>query len=238
MRRRGATAGTIGRTARPTGAPPRRRALRMAVAPRVGRRLAPGYSRFVSAMKVMLPAVAVALVALVVMWPHLNPKDQRFAIGFATVETSGADDPSMVNARYLGTTKSRQPFSITADLARNVDHDTSRVELEMPKADITLDDGSWLVLTAETGVYNHADRHLTLVGAVNLFHDSGYEFRTSEVAFDLAEGVAVGTVPVSGQGPFGDLKAEGFRLIDRARTISFAGKARLVLYPGLGEDAP
>ncbi len=231
-----ATAGTVNRPPRAAAATPRR-AFRMA-GPRAGRRLAPGYSRFVSAMKVVLPAVAVALVALVVMWPHLDPKEQRFAIGFATVRTSGPEDPSMVNARYLGTTKSRQPFSITADLARNMGDDASRVELEMPKADVTLKDGSWLVLTSETGVYSHADRHLTLVGAVNLFHDSGYEFRTSEVAFDLAEGIAVGTVPVTGQGPFGDLKAQGFRLVDKARTIWFAGKARLVLYPGLSGDTP
>ncbi len=198
------------------------------------RRYTHGYSRFVQMMKYLLPAVAMVLVALVAVWPHLTTKDNSFRIGFSALKARETGDPSMVNARYVGSDKNDQLFSITADLVRNAMMDAATVELVMPKADITLEDGSWLVMTAETGVFRRAAKTLELAGTVNLFHDSGYEFRTEKVTIDLDNGSALGTEPVEGQGPFGDLSGEGFVLRDKGKTIIFTGKARLFIYPGIG----
>jgi lipopolysaccharide export system protein LptC len=204
--------------------------------PRV-RRHTVGYSRFVVLMKLLLPTVAVLLVGLIAVWPYLQTSDVRFRIGFAALKAREARDPAMVNPRYVGTDKSRQPFSVTADLAKNLMSGNADVELEMPKADITLEDGTWLVLTAETGVYSRSSGTLDLVGAVNLFHDSGYEIRTDRALIVLSKGIAVGTVPVVGQGPFGSLSAEGFRLEDKGKLITFTGKAKLVFFPDSGQAA-
>ncbi|OHC75172.1 MAG: hypothetical protein A3G18_06125 [Rhodospirillales bacterium RIFCSPLOWO2_12_FULL_58_28] len=209
--------------------------IKSAVNGKLRRRYSHGYSRFVSAMKFILPAVAFLLIVLVVAWPYLKAQHSRFRLGFTDIKLEDGDDPAMLNPRYLGTDKSSQPYSITADLAKNLLKESASVELEMPKADITLEDGSWLVLTAETGVYGRGEKTLILVGAVNLFHDSGYEFRTDEAQIDLNEGIAYGKSPVEGQGPFGDLQGEGFRLARGGKTIYFTGKSRLVIYPGIGK---
>lgn len=190
------------------------------------------YSRFVSMMKFLLPMVAFLLVVVVIAWPHLNTGNLRFKIGFAALQVSGSKEPNMINPRYVGTDKDDQPFSITADLARNLAGNDSRIELEMPKADITTKEGSWLVLTAEAGVFARTENKLNLSGKVNLFHDSGYEFHTDRAAIDLETGAASGDDPVDGQGPFGHVTADGFRLVDRGRVIHFQGKSKLTLYPG------
>ena len=189
-------------------------------------------------MKVLLPVVAGVLVLLVAIWPYLQTQDSRFRIGFSALKARETVNPSMVNARFVGTDEGNQPFSITADIAKNLLKNTSDVELEMPKADITLKDGSWLVVTAETGLYGRETQTLDLIGAVNLFHDSGYEIRTAKADVDLARGVAEGDAPVEGHGPFGELKAEGFRLEDKGRVIIFTGRSRLVIYPVLGMRLP
>lgn len=191
-----------------------------------------GYSRFVTFMKVLLPMIALVLIALVVIWPQLDLGNRRFGLRFAKLEATEADVPAMVNARFVGADRKDQPFTITADLARNLLSGKDAVELEMPKADITAADGSWIVLTANEGVYDQQGKHLNLEGSVNLFHDSGYEFITKAADVDLATGSAVSHQPVRGQGPFGQLKAEGFRLEDKGRTIFFTGKAKLTIYPG------
>ena len=136
----------------------------------------------------------------------------------------------MVNARFMGSDKKNQPFSITADLAKNLLLGKTNIELEMPKADITVRDGTWLVLTADTGVYNQSGKTLSLEGKVNLFHDSGYEFNTAAADIDLNGGVAKGTVPVSGQGPFGHLEAEGFIIENKGSSIYFIGRSKLILH--------
>lgn len=211
-------------------------------APRVARRLGVGYSRFVGAMKVLLPVGALALVGLVAVWPYIQPSDSRFRIGFSTLMSSEAESPNIINPRLVGTDSSDQPFSITADLAKNFQlrkdfwQTGAPVELEMPKADVTLEDGSWLVLTANSGLLTPRNKTLDLLGEVNLFHDSGYELRTEKATVDLRAGAATSDQPVEGQGPFGTLKAEGMRLTDKGKTIIFTGKARLTLFPNIGKQ--
>lgn len=194
-------------------------------------------------MKVVLPIAAVIVVGLVILWPHLSTDDLKFRLGFAAIKLGVSDEPSMVNPRYVGADKDNQPYSVTADLARKLSGGLSLkgadvLELEMPKADLMLKDGSWVVLTAENGIFERAKQTLDLTGAVNLYHDSGYEFRTDLAEIDLTAGTASGTAPIEGQGPFGLLKAEGFKLANRGRTIFFTGKSRLTLYPGVGKTRP
>ena len=148
------------------------------------------YSGFVQIAKIMLPVTAVGLIALVILWPHLRTEDLRFRIGFAAIQSNVDGDPNLLNPRYVGTDEDNQPFAVTADIAKKLDGEGMdvRIGLELPKADITLKDGTWLVLTAENGIYARSDKTLDLAGSVNLFHDSGYEFRTEKATVDLSQG--------------------------------------------------
>ncbi len=196
-----------------------------------------GYSRYVSFMKFLLPAIALGLIVLIFLWPQINVTDHRFTINFKNVRTTNPEDPSMINARFVGTDKKDQPFSITADLAKNVILGSSTVELEMPKADIGVKDGTWLAVTANNGLYDQKRKTLDLLGAVNLFHDSGYEFNTEKATIDLGNGVATSKVKTTGQGPFGNLTAEGFRIENKGNRFFFTGKSKLVIQPKAEQNA-
>lgn len=200
-----------------------------------GLRAGGGYSRFVVWMKVLLPFFALALIVLIVIWPRLKG-DDTFRIGFSSLSLTGEAGPGMDNARYVGTDENRQPYSVTADLARLATPGGSLVDLELPKADLTLEDGTWLVLTANTGRYMRDTAILDLVGGVNLFHDTGYEITTSALTVNLKASTAEGHVPLSGHGPFGELKAQGIKLIDKGAVIYFTGPAQLVLYASQGAN--
>jgi len=201
------------------------------------RRSSGGYSRFVSFMKFLLPATALLLIVLVVVWPQLDFKNQRFGLRFAKLQATEGDVPAMVNARFVGSDRKEQRYTITADLARNLLFGGKSVELEMPKADITARDGSWIVLTANSGVYDQDSKKLGLEGSVKLFHDAGYEFNTKAAQIDLGLGNAESNFPVRGQGPFGQLEAQGFRLENKGQTIYFTGKSKLVIFPKLAQEA-
>ena len=193
------------------------------------------YSRFVTLMKFLLPGMALILIILVVVWPYMKLKDSRFNIGFTALKVGNVENPAMINPRFSGSDEDRQTFSITADIARNLLSTERSVELEMPKADIALEDGSWLVVAAKSGVYVRQSETLTLSESVNLFHDSGYEFRTESADIMLTKGRASGNSPIEGQGPFGHLEAQGFRLFNEGKTIYFTGKSKLTVYPGTGK---
>ena len=137
----------------------------------------------------------------------------------------------MLNARFDGLDEKNRPYTVTADMATQSDSDEDLIELELPKADITLEDGAWLALTARSGKYRQKSQILDLIGSVSLFHDQGFELRTEAARVDLARGVAEGNQPVQGQGSTGFIEAQGFRVLDRGARIIFTGKARLIVNP-------
>ena len=201
----------------------------------VGLKRPAGYSRYVSFMKFLLPTMALGLLTLIFLWPQITVDDNRFSISFKSIQATNTDNPNMENARFVSADNKNQPFSITADLAKNIVLGSSAVELEMPKADIGIKDGTWLVVTASTGLYDQKGKTLELVGAVNLFHDSGYEFNTEKANIDLGKGIATSNVKISGQGPFGNLTAEGFRIENKGNRFIFTGKSKLIIYPNAGK---
>lgn len=207
----------------------KRRATAAAVDPgrRVGR-----YSRFVNLMKVALPALALLLTVTVVAWPRLqNTASDLFAVSFSELGGRSVESQRLVNARYHGTDGENRPFMVTADLAEETEPGSRIVRLTRPKADMTLSDGAWMMMGADSGLYHQEGGELELLGGVDLFHDQGYEMHTPSVTLDMRAGTAVGREAVTAQGPLGSLAAEGFTYDRAAGRVEFTGKARMLIRP-------
>ena len=188
-------------------------------------------SRIIAALKYGLPSIAVVMLFAVVIWPQLQPRVDRFRMGLAALQEGRGDEPTAVNARYEGVDRKGRPFLITADEVVNLRADSDKVELHAPHADLTLNKGGWLSLTAARGIYNKKAEILDLSEDVTLFQDGGHQFATSMATIDLINGNASGTEPVEGHGPFGDMQAEGFRVIDEGLTVFLDGRARMTIFP-------
>lgn len=204
---------------------------------REGRRLPlyrSGYSRFVLLAKYVLPVVAGVVMLLVVVWPELKSKPEKFAIGLSDVKIETAGGQRVINARFTGVDSENRPFSITAESVVQTGSDDNGVELAQPKADVTLAGDSWVAIAAPKGIFRRDEEILDLSGGVDLFHDDGYEFRTAEARLNFSTSAASGESPIRGQGPFGTIEAEGFRVAGTGDSIFFTGKSRLLVYP----DAP
>lgn len=230
----GTAAGAEHRPAPPPGGG--RRRVRPRQPPRLSVRN--GYSLFVGTMKVVLPALAVAMILLVVVWPQIAPEHNGFRVGVSELAPEQAENLNMINARFRGRDDRNRPFSIVADTATQAESGADEVDLERPKADITLTSGAWVALTADRGTYWRESEKLHLSGNVSLFHDRGFEMHTSAADVDLAAGRARSDRPVQGQGPTGHVQAQGFRLEDRGRTIVFTGKSKLTVYESGLEGMP
>jgi lipopolysaccharide export system protein LptC len=186
------------------------------------------YSRFVAWMKVALPCAAVTLLLLVVVWPRIQSTVERLQ-KMPRIDLNLARDLRMVNLHYSGTDRHDRPFTVIAEAARQRPGVDDLVELEVPKADMTTQSGTWLALTAYSGIYRPQSQLLDLFGDVELFQDKGNQFRTDSAHIDMSKGSADGSDPIEGHGPFGTIEAEGFRIENQGEVIVFTGKARLFL---------
>ena len=104
-----------------------------------------------------------------------------------------------------------------------------RVNLTTPKGDITLSNGTWLMVQSKDGVFLQHSGQLDLSHEVTLYRDDGTTLVTASASIDLKNGAAASSDPTHAEGPFGTLDAQGFTVTDKGAAVQFAGPAQLVL---------
>jgi lipopolysaccharide export system protein LptC len=182
-------------------------------------------------MKVVLPLVAAALVALVAVWPQFGELREGFRIELAKLNLPTAGQ-RVTNARYSGADSRGRPFTVIAEAAVQEEGQPGLIKLERPKADITLQGDVWVAASAVDGSFNRHEQVLELGGGVSIFHDGGFEMHSPTATIDLRQGIAEGHDRVEGHGPTGTLTATGFRVLDSGARVLFTGPAKMVVRPG------
>jgi lipopolysaccharide export system protein LptC len=208
------------------------------------------------ALKIVLPLIAVSCVAYIVIWsrqvPRVIPSDV-----VANVDQQKTSDVTVKKVQYNGVDANNRPFSITAASAMQPQKPVPTgaesqaaapptgaaaergdvVNLKQLIADMTMNDGAWVAVSADDGVYHRDAGTVDLSGNVTLFHDTGLMFETDAATIDLKNDTASGNQPIEGQNPDGQLAAQGFEVRDDGRTIIFTGRAYLKLLPKKGSGS-
>lgn len=176
--------------------------------------------------KLALPAVALALLGSLAVWPELQREVGRAReAADAAAQIQGA---TMTGARYRSIDERGRPYTLTAATARQMGPD--QVDLTDPKGDMTLQNGTWVMLQARQGVYRQHENSLDLSQDVTLYRDDGTTMKTQSATIDLKSGAAAGSEAVQAAGPFGRLHAAGgFTATDKGEQIYFAGQSHLLL---------
>ena len=190
------------------------------------------YSGFVGLMRYLLPAMAAALLGLVVAWPLVSDGQEGFRVPLT--EDAAADGRlTMINASYQGTDSKNRPFAVRGAEAHQPEGDSPIVHLSGIEADIFGDpaQSGTLSLTADEGLYQRDSEHLDVAGDVKVRSDGGHELHTSKAHINLPAGIAKGDEPVKGKGPLGLLDAGNFTLLDRGEIMVFGGRVRVTLFP-------
>lgn len=228
------------RSPRPRAAPAPGRAERASPGDAAGR-LEDRHTRRVALLKRVLPASGVALLLLIAVWPRLAPLWQQLRFAIPAIDLRDARELRMINPRYAGIDRNGHPFVVIAAVGRQVPDRQDLMSLKAPRADIKMHNGTDVVVTADTGVYQQQVQLLDLFGHVTVARQDGNRFVTDRARADVAHDTAEGNDPVSGHGPSGDIKAQGFRILDKGDTILFTGRSDLLLRsarPGKVKSTP
>lgn len=176
--------------------------------------------------KWMLPFAAMTLLASIALWPEIQDATTKARLSMNHV-SGELDGGKLIDARYNGIDEKGRPYTVTAATAWQID--SERVGLTLPKGDITLENGTWLMLTAKEGTYIQHLNQLDLVKDVTLYRDDGTTMHTASASLDLKAGAAAGSEATHVEGPFGVLDAQGFVVMDKGTAIDFPGPAHVVL---------
>ena len=188
------------------------------------------YTRFVRTARVLLPALGLALVAVVVVGSLLHRTDDgHFALSLAGSVDIGSGRQQMSKPQYFGTTQQNEPYAISAERAEETTRGSNIIQLDKPKADIHRHDNSWISAQAGYGLWSENAGGLDLSQAVDVYQDGGFEFHTATATLNTKKGTAVGHEPVNGHGPLGIISGQGFRMEQDSGRILVTGPAHMVI---------
>lgn len=196
------------------------------------RRFASRYSRFVDLMKFLLPATALVLGALVVLWPQLMGGYGGLIVPMLVRDAVMVGDAmTMRQPRYSGQTRSAEPYEVVADTAVIDPAQPNRIHLNDLAAGLARQNAADIRLTAASGVYYRAIDKLALKGDIELTTSDGYRFQTERAQVSLARGRVYGDRRVRGSGPAGTLEADRFDIREGGAVLRFEGRVKVTVEP-------
>lgn len=200
------------------------------------RRRASGHSRLVNLLRVVLPALAIGLLALMALWPRIAGDVAQVPALEDGSDAPGIERPHMLNPRYFGTDSRNRPFSVRAERATYLDDEEEVVALEAPLARMDLGGERQVRLQAERGLFNRTTEVVELYDGVELRDSQGHEVETSRATIRLRAGTASGDAPVTGRGPFGQVEGIGFEWRSDEGVLTLRGPASMSLKPPEGGE--
>jgi lipopolysaccharide export system protein LptC len=157
------------------------------------------------------------------LWPEYNRVAEKAKIAMHGL-SAAIDGARVRNAHYNGVDERGRPYTVTAATA--IQRDAERVDLTVPNADMTLENGTWINVKSKLGVYMRKAQQLDLSENVVLYRDDGTTMTTATATVEMQAGAASGASATHVEGPFGTLDATGFTTVDKGAAIQFWGPAR------------
>lgn len=185
-------------------------------------------SSYIRWIKLVLPMIALSLVALVFVWGSLGDEKLVPVVEEAEApKTIGKNE--LLNPRFESMDQKKQPYTITAKRALQGESNENLVMLDEPVADMMLNSGNWVAVEAQQGALRQDNLRLLLQGDVKIFHDDGYSMEMAALNLDLENSTAWSETTIYGQGPAGILHAKGLQADTKKGLLIFNGPAKLIL---------
>ncbi len=193
------------------------------------------HDRVVGVLKWLLPLLAVAVLATIVVVPLSKAREFSFLLAKDNV-AQARERLRLDSAVYRGETTRGEAFTIVAMNAVQRSSAVPVVELTSLSARIALKDGPATVV-APSGRYFLDEDRLQVAGPVKLESTAGYSVDSASVDIDLASRKVTSKAPVTGTLPLGTFRAGRFAGDIQGQRLVLDGGVHLHSYGRRGKAA-
>lgn len=164
------------------------------------------YSRFIALAKVVLPLVALGILATLFLFS--KSIDPQTTIPFSDVDVSEIVRDQRIGApNYAGVTEDGSAISITAKSAQPDAQNSSVVTAKLLSAVIDDLSGGQIDVGAKSGRIDSTNQWAEMTGDVVIITSTGYKITTDGVVIALDKTDVKTTGPIAADGPIGHLEA-------------------------------
>ena len=197
------------------------------------------YSRFVATAKVVLPLIALAILATLFLFARGGGEDAT--IPYAEIETL-AREQRLSEPFFSGVAEDGTRLTLSAQSARPDAEDPRLFQINALRLDVLSTAGTEIMVAAGDGTVDTREQVARLAGLVRLETSDGYQMETTGLTADFTSGRVQSDAELEVQAPFGTLTAgqvifETGGEEDHAQMV-FRKDVRLVYRPQPIEEAP
>jgi len=197
------------------------------------------HSRWVRFAKVAIPLGSLGAMAAVAFFAYFEPFRQIENLSFDNIGVSGTN-VTMEAPKLTGFKNDNRPYEVTASAATQDVRKPNFVELKDLRARIVTDEkGSVARLEANVGVLDTQKEQMNLHQSVRVTTDAGQEVQMNSAFVDFKSGLVTSDEPVTViLGGNGRIEAEGLKVVDNGKLLSFKGRVRTTFTPSGDSAAP
>ncbi len=191
------------------------------------------HSRIVAILKLILPLIAVLLLASLFLTPGEDGTEGELVFSEAEIADVGSG-LEISRPTFSGMTRGDDVFQFSADKVVPDAIPPNRATITALVGTVDLANGGSVDLSAEAAELDIEAREIGLRGAVEVATSEGYLVTTEALDLDLGVGAMESAAPVRTDGPLGEITAGHLRIApdkQGARIILFDDRVRLVYRP-------
>lgn len=177
--------------------------------------------------KLILPGIATILISLLLIIPALRQGEYDFKLDITKPKSGELEKLHVENTIFNITNADNKVQNF---IAQNIDETvpgSKIIKFAHPEGTLPHGLQEWFNIKSPTGSYNQNDNILQLTDNVDIFYSEGMNISLVNLTFDVDEKHGYSRNPVSGQGLFGDINAEGFDFYNDQGLLIFTGKTYL-----------
>lgn len=189
-------------------------------------------------LRIGLPVVAFALVAVFFLNTREDTVDDAFLKDFANLDAT-PEELTMANPRVTGIDDKGQPYEITAETALQNPGAKETVELIRPRA-VSRGADDRTVAYADKGLFQSSEKILNLRDGVTVEHAIGgdaYVLRTPTAKVSIEDETVESNDGVVGEGEAGTLRADRMRAYNGEGRVVFEGNVSMRIFPSKTKGA-
>lgn len=184
------------------------------------------HSARVRALRWAIPAAAFGAVAVVGLMTLFNPFGRIAGLTLGPVSLAGTKI-TMDNPRLTGFRKDSRPYEVTAKAALQDVRKPGLIELKDMRARLTTDEaGTTADLASAAGLFDTSKEMLELKDEIRVTTSRGDEVLLRSASIDLKAGTVTSSQAVKITTASGTIEAEGVRMSENGRTVTFEGRVR------------
>lgn len=175
-------------------------------------------------IKLILPAIAAALIGLLMVFPHLKSSQKSISFDVTMPKKGELEKLHIESTKFYVTDADNQISQLTADNIDETKPSSKVIKLSNPHANVPLKNDAFADIMSSSGYFDQSNNRIMMTEDVFVNYNNETSLSTKNFNFDFKTSTGEGKSDVVAAGVYGTMKSKGFQVDNKNNIFNLLGK--------------